>query len=202
MAPISSRRVLDAFLYEDLKAHHVDDRTSPLTWRWYYRWNRPVLYFQRKLRIAEFATNTAESKFARLNAARLRFSVRRTGERLGFTIPINVFGPGLSIAHVGTIVVNPDSRVGANCRIHPSTCLGWKGGGVPMLGDNCYIGPGAKLIGGVTLGNRTIVGANAVVTRSYPEGDCTLVGIPARPVYAKTLVNSSSLDGGLIASLR
>jgi serine O-acetyltransferase len=95
--------------------------------------------------------------------------------KLGFTIPANVFGPGLSIAHWGTIVVNPDCKVGARCRIHPGVCLGWHNGKVPVLGDDCYLGPGAKVFGGVVLGNQTKVGANAVVSKSYPAGGAILV---------------------------
>lgn len=39
------------------------------------------------------------------------------GEKLGFSIGLNVFGPGLSIAHYGCIVVNSGARIGTNCRI-------------------------------------------------------------------------------------
>jgi len=111
----------------------------------------------------------------------VRWRLREHGIRLGFTIPPNVFGPGLSIAHWGTIVVNENCRVGARCRIHPGVCLGWTASGVPVLGDDCYLGPGAKVFGGVILGDRTIVGANAVVNRSFPGGSVTLVGVPAQP---------------------
>jgi serine O-acetyltransferase len=51
----------------------------------------------------------------------------------------------------------------------------------PILGDNIFIGSGAKIIGGITLGSRVKVGANAVVTKSLPD-DVTAVGIPARIV--------------------
>lgn len=68
--------------------------------------------------------------------------------RLGFTIPLNVFGPGLCIAHRGTIVVNKNAKVGKNCRIHACTNIGSNIDGVsaPQIGNNVYIGPGAKIL--------------------------------------------------------
>jgi serine O-acetyltransferase len=78
-------------------------------------------------------------------------------------------------------VVSNKARLGANCRIHPGTSLGEKEGGAPTLGDGCIIAPGARLIGGIVLGDRCTVGANAVVTKSFPA-DSVLVGSPARAV--------------------
>lgn len=71
------------------------------------------------------------------------------GVRLGFSIPINVFGPGFRINHYGLIVVNPKARVGAFCDIHQGVNIG-EGFGkdeVPEIGDHVYIGPGAKIYG-------------------------------------------------------
>lgn len=41
-----------------------------------------------------------------------------------FSIPVNYFGHGLSIAHGGTIIVNDIARVGKNCRIHEGVTIG------------------------------------------------------------------------------
>ena len=46
-------------------------------------------------------------------------------------------------------------------------------------GNNVYIGPGAKIIGSIKIGNNSVIGANAVVTNDVPEG-VTVGGIPAR----------------------
>ena len=51
----------------------------------------------------------------------------KLGERLGFTIPKNTFGPGLRIWHYGNIVVNAYARVGENCNLHGDNCIGNKG---------------------------------------------------------------------------
>jgi len=91
---------------------------------------------------------------------------RRSSRRLGFTIPPNVFGPGLSIAHYGTIVVNGAARVGANCRLHVGVSIGTAAGAssaAPILADNCYIGPGAKLFGPITIGDGTVIGEGLLI---------------------------------------
>ncbi|MBK8614437.1 MAG: hypothetical protein IPN85_13365 [Flavobacteriales bacterium] len=72
--------------------------------------------------------------------------------RCGFDIPPNVFGPGLSIAHRGTIRVHPDARIGPNCRIHVDVgrqVLPGPDDLVPTIGENGQIGPGAKLFGNI-----------------------------------------------------
>jgi serine O-acetyltransferase len=129
-----------------------------------------VWRFQRLMRRVEYLTNTKKGRFRRLLAA---FRYRQLGKQLGFTIPINVFGPGPSIAHRGTIVVNGGARVGANCRLHVCVIIGTKAGkdrDAPRVGNNCYIGPGAKLFGPIILGDSMAIGANAVVNKSFPEG--------------------------------
>ena len=107
----------------------------------------------------------------------------RICDKYGWTIPINVFGPGLSIVHTGTIVVNGSARIGANCRIHVCTNIGQAPingiSGAPILGDNVYIGPGAKLFGPITIGNNVVIGANSVVNRSFGDS-CTIAGVPAK----------------------
>jgi serine O-acetyltransferase len=154
---------------------------------------RPLLYdevwrFQRLLRHVEYLINTRASA-GPLRVIRFKFTsflFHRQSVRCGFEIPPNTFGPGLSIAHRGTIIVHPDVRVGANCRLHVDVVIGTRPGPppepVPRIGDNCYIGPGAKIYGGIVLGGNLVVGANAVVNRSFPEGRMTIAGAPARKV--------------------
>lgn len=50
------------------------------------------------------------------------------------------------------------------------------------IGRDCWIGMNTVILPGVILGNNTIVGAGSVVTKSFPEGNCTLVGNPARKI--------------------
>ena len=142
--------------------------------------------FQRLLRKYEYLQNCKKSKIIKFLTA---LKLRKLETKLGFSIPPNVFGPGLSIAHAGTIVVNPNTRIGANCRIHVCVNIGTqagKGNQAPVIGDNCYIAPGAKLFGNIILGDNIVVGANAVVNKSFPEGNATIAGVPARVISEKT----------------
>ena len=50
------------------------------------------------------------------------------------------------------------------------------------IGEHCWIGTNACLMPGVVLGPHTVVGANAVVTKSFPEGYCVLAGVPAKVI--------------------
>ena len=78
--------------------------------------------------------------------------------------------------------------MGARCNLSQGVTLGlacvdgkW---GVPTVGDRVYIAPGAKVIGPIHLANGTVVGTNAVVTKST-EVNATVVGIPAREINRK-----------------
>lgn len=146
-----------------------------------------VWKFQRLLRRVEFLHNTRANGLLRKYWS---WRLHRQSVRCGFEIPLNTFGPGLSIAHRGTIVVHPDARIGRNCRIHVDVVIGNQPGPppepVPTIGDNVYIGPGAKIYGGITLGDHMVVGANAVVNTSFPEGRMTIAGMPARKISDAT----------------
>ena len=102
--------------------------------------------------------------------------------KTGIGVPINVFGPGFSISHIGPIVVNGFAKVGKNCRLHPFTCIGMDGrsDGTASMGDNVYISAGAKIIGEVSIADGVMIGANAVVTKSIREENTTWGGVPAR----------------------
>lgn len=152
-----------------------------------HKWYDEVWKFQRLLRRMEFMMNCRKHSgiVGRLvyKFWSLRFHAQSV--RCGFDIPPNAFGPGLSIAHRGTIVVHPDARIGKNCRLHVDVVIGTRPGPkdlVPTLGDNCYIGPGAKIFGDVIIGPNTAIGANSVVNQSFPDGNMTIAGAPARKV--------------------
>ncbi len=151
-----------------------------------------IYIFQMRMRKLEYAINCGKNPVKVLYR---KILFRKSSVKLGFSISPNTFGPGLSIAHRGTIVVNGGARIGANCRIHVDVNIGTEAGksaAAPTIGDNCYIGPGAKLFGEINIGSNTVIGANAVVNRSFPEGNQTLGGIPA------TVISSNSSKGLLI----
>ncbi|APV47950.1 hypothetical protein BTJ35_07730 [Lactobacillus delbrueckii subsp. bulgaricus] len=111
----------------------------------------------------------------------------RLSVKLGFSIPLNVFGKGLSIAHYGSIVVNSNARIGEFCRIQENVTIGATGGSskAPVLGNRVFIGSGARLLGDITIGDDCAIGANAVVTKNFSEKGKTIAGVPARIISNK-----------------
>ena len=141
-----------------------------------------IFIFEARLRKLEFALNCSKNPI-RILFRKILF--RRISVKLGYSISPNTFGPGLSIAHRGTIVVNGGARIGANCRIHVDVNIGTEAGkafAAPTIGDNCYIGPGAKIFGSIEIGPNSVIGANSVVNKSFIEGNQTLGGIPAKKI--------------------
>ncbi len=110
-----------------------------------------------------------------------RFKYHKLSLKLGFSIPCNVIEPGLAIVHYGAIVISQNCKIGKNCRIHIGVNIGANAGEseAATIGNNVYIGPGAKIIGSIKIGNNSVIGANAVVTNDVPEG-VTVGGVPAR----------------------
>lgn len=142
-----------------------------------------IYIFQRKLRKLEYYKNTQTTAFRKLYYLYLYSNYRKYQLKLGFSIPPNVFGPGLGIAHYGTIVVNGNTKIGANCRIHIAVNIGANGGkAAPQLGDNVYIGPGVKIFGDIKIADNIMIGANSVVNRSFDESGSVIAGVPAKKI--------------------
>ena len=98
-------------------------------------------------------------------------------------------GKGLALGHPVGIVIAGKSKIGCNCTIMSCVTIGAKsldnaGGGYPCIGDNVYIGTGAKLIGNVSIGKGVVIGANAVVLNDVNDNSIA-VGVPARILVRK-----------------
>ena len=184
---ITSKHELSEYLESDRLALHQTNRRPRLL-------GDDVWKFQIRLRRTEWYWYSGKHLRNPFNAVRFLISKRLLSKRaikLGFSIPINVFDKGLSIAHYGTIVVNAHSKVGQNCRIQECVNLGATGGNnlSPKVGNNVFIGTGAKLIGGITVADGVSIAANAVVVKDILEPNTTWGGVPA-----KKLSNHSSRD--------
>ena len=114
-------------------------------------------------------------------------------EHLRYKLGISIYyptkiGPGLYIGHFGGIHINFRCVIGKNCNISNEVTLGQsnrgQNKGYPVLGDNVYIGPGAKIVGAVKIGNNVAIGANCVVTKDIPDNS-VVVGIPGKVISQK-----------------
>ena len=108
----------------------------------------------------------------------------RLAVKCGYTIPANVCGKGLGLPHRGTIVINTTARIGMNCRIHEGVTIGSTSGSkqAAIIGNNVFIGSGAKIIGAITIADDVAIGANAVVVKDILEPGTTWAGNPARKI--------------------
>ena len=94
-------------------------------------------------------------------------------------------GPGLFIGHTGAVIVHPNAQIGENLSIGTGVIIGERGlgkGGYPIIGNDVYVGVGAKILGNIKIGNKVKIGANAVVVKDIPDGS-TAVGVPARIIH-------------------
>jgi serine O-acetyltransferase len=89
------------------------------------------------------------------------------------------FGERFVLIHSTGIVINGAVRGGSGVHIEHQVTIGAQRRQTPVLGDDVFIGAGAKIIGAVMIGNGAKIGANAVVVDNVPAFH-TAVGIPAR----------------------
>ncbi|MBU4304186.1 MAG: serine O-acetyltransferase [Candidatus Omnitrophica bacterium] len=97
--------------------------------------------------------------------------------------PAAKIGKGLFIDHGMGVVIGETTVIGDNVTLYQGVTLGGtgkeKGKRHPNIGDNVVIGAGAKILGNITMGDNSYVGANAVVIKDVPPNS-TVVGVPGR----------------------
>ena len=104
----------------------------------------------------------------------------------GISIPYSVnIGESFYIGHFGNIIINSNAIIGDNCNISQGVTIGINGKGdnrgVPIIGDNVYIGANAVLAGKIKVGDNVVVGANSFLTHNV-EDNTTVLGVPAKKV--------------------
>ncbi|MDD1700179.1 MAG: serine acetyltransferase [Methanoregula sp.] len=155
--------------------------------RWPEIYTNEIWKFERLLRKIEYFINCKNSPFWKPYIYFLKWRFQSISTKLGFSVGFNVFGPGLAIAHRGTLIVG-SARIGANCRIHSCVNIGKQAGSQnkrPKIGNNVYIGPGAKIFGEIEIADNIAIGANAVVNKSFLEPGITIAGVPAKKISGK-----------------
>lgn len=169
---------------EDLKQYlQADKQALGITWK------RPRAYlddpwrFEILLRKHEYYHNVPGflHKFLCKIYALLQYKL---GSKLGFFVPINVCDMGLHINHTGLLIINPNAKIGKNLDVHQGVNIGQNvdSDKAPVIGNDVFIGPGAKLMGDITIGDRVAIGAGAVVTHSFEQSDITIAGVPAKVI--------------------
>ncbi len=110
-------------------------------------------------------------------------TVKNTGCYLS---PKAKIGKGLRLPHATGIVIGDGVEIGNFVTIYQHVTLGRKGTGdsYPKIGNNVKIYAGACIIGGITVGDNAIIGANSVVTKDV-EANTTVAGVPAKVLNTK-----------------
>jgi serine O-acetyltransferase len=104
--------------------------------------------------------------------------------------PLATIGPGLYLAHPLGVGIGAFVVIGANCKLHLGAVIGPQplekdGQKYTVIGDDVFIGTHAVIIGGVTIGDGAVIGANAVVMRDVDP--YTVVSAPpARAIWQRT----------------
>ncbi|WP_246174431.1 serine O-acetyltransferase [Bradyrhizobium paxllaeri] len=100
----------------------------------------------------------------------------------GIELPCEaIVGRNFVIDHFGGIIVSGYARFGDNCRIRNGVVVGLRRVDqpvAPVIGNNVDIGSGAKLLGPITIGDNSLIGANAVVLIDVPPNSIA-IGVPA-----------------------
>ena len=177
---ICSKKDLKDFLESDKKALNRKTKFPKVN---DYIWKYEIL-----LRKCEYYNNCKKDLFSKLMLTYYKYKKFKLWIKCNYSIPINVFDKGLSIVHIGPIIINPRVKIGKNCRIHVGVNIGadaMHSDACPTIGDNVYIGPGAKIFGNIVIADNIAIGANAIVNKSFEEKNISIAGIPAKIISQK-----------------
>jgi serine O-acetyltransferase len=108
----------------------------------------------------------------------------------GISIPASVqIGPSFYIGHFGGIILNANTRIGNNCNISQGVTIGVSGldekRGVPVIGNDVYIGANAVLAGKINIGDNALIGACSLVNTNV-ESNSVMLGVPAIKISNKS----------------
>ena len=127
----------------------------------------------------------------------LTFMMSRCAHRHGGYIgPDTVIKDNLTLPHgLHGIFISRYAEIGENCWIYQNVTIGEVNKKAPVIGNNCLIGAGAVIIGGVKIGSYVKVGAGAVVSTDIPDG-CTVVSQTIRIIGKKQENEECVIENG------
>lgn len=183
---IKTKRDLKFYLKEDAKANNMDCSYPKYIMGLIYGLERAHTFrYLKIMRYLEYHTNN-EGAYHRLMALYYKVKKSRLSMKYNLYINPNTCGYGLRIVHLfgGGQILNI-SKTGNYCTFNAGAVLGNNNSSAtPVLGHNVSVGVGAKVFGGVTIGNNVFIAANAVVTKDVPD-DTIVGGVPAKIIKRK-----------------
>ena len=179
---IKSKKDLFEYISADKKAMGRPKEGRIIVWvKKIFKWEKILIEdYLITLRKVEYLHNIQKGPFQYIRYGMLFYKYRRQCIKLLINIPPNVAGAGLTIYHLGPITINKLVRMGSNCTLQPGVVIGQNrtGENVPVIGDNVYFCPGAKVFGKVKVGNNVVIAPNSVVIKDVPD-NCVVSGVPA-----------------------
>ena len=167
------------YIKEQIKAIRQKDPAIDSTLEVFlYPCFKALLYYK----ISHYLYNKNHKLIARYISEKAK---RKTGIEIH---PGAKIGKGLFIDHGTGVVIGETAIIGDNVTMFHGVTLGGtgkeKGKRHPTIGNNVFIGSGAKLLGNITIGDNVKIGANAVILKDVPS-DTTIVGVPGKIVRTK-----------------
>lgn len=122
------------------------------------------------------------------------FILRKLQIKFGYQISAKTtIGEGFYLGHWGAIVINPAAKIGKNCNIAQGVTIGQtnrgKTKGVPIIGDEVWIGANAVIVGGITIENNVLIAPNAYVNVDVPSNS-VVIGNPAEIISKSDATDS------------
>ena len=124
---------------------------------------------------------SVEMKGIRKIIYKILFKIERDKRNIDWADSLEI-GPGLFLAHVSGITINPQVKIGKNCNIHKGVTIGQENRGprkgTPIIGDEVWIGINATIVGKVKIGNDVLIAPNSYVNFDVPDHSI-VIGNPA-----------------------
>lgn len=143
---------------------------------WYIDWDydkywscREALFNPKTNKVKFFFCKAYVSRINRKNNADIAYDIKNGDNFKGRPI----------LGHkLNGIVIAAGAQIGKNCFLSHQVTIGRNRGGAPVIGDNVYIGPGAKIFGAIRVGNNVRIGANCVVFQDVPDNATVVLPKP------------------------
>lgn len=185
---IKDKKTLEEFIEQDRKAF-LGDKTVTAEMKFRASFKYRAFRYMTLVRRMEYlcykrdAAKGVAGKYCSLQIKMLDRKKNLLGTQIGLEIPLNRVKSGVRIAHPNVIL---NGFAGEGCVFHGNNVLGNKKTGaadeVPVLGKNVDVGIGAIVIGKVEIADGCVIGAGAVVTKSFLTPGTVIAGVPAKEI--------------------
>lgn len=150
---------------------------------WHHFWKD--FFFQHRVRYMVYF-RICQSTKNRVVKLFCEYKLFKMCRKYGIEVKTNTeIGPGFVMGHPYNITISPLAKIGSNVNVNKGCTIGLSGGkhrGVPVLGNNVYVGINATIVGGITIGNDVVIAPNSFVNQDVPDHS-VVIGNPAKIIF-------------------